>query len=71
MTDSAAPCFLRGTSVLTSQGETSVEKLAVGDLVVTAKGPAIKWIGRWHFKKDGQSRWPKTLLPVRVSRFAL
>ncbi len=69
----APVCFLRGTSVLTSHGETSVEKLVIGDLVVTAKSTAlpVKWIGRQHFKKDAGSSWPKALLPVRVSRVAL
>jgi hypothetical protein len=66
-------CFLRGTSILTSHGEAPVEKLAVGDLVVTSKGMPlpVKWIGQQHFEKDAGSTWQKTVLPVRVSRFAL
>jgi hypothetical protein len=70
----AAPvCFLRGTSILTSLGATRVEDLAVGDLVVTAKGASlpIKWIGRQHFNQDEGLRWDKAILPVRISRFAL
>src|SRR6476659_6040869 len=69
----APVCLLRGTSVLTSHGESAVEKLAIGDLVATAKATAlpVKWIGRQHFDKDAGSSWPKKLLPVRVSRFAL
>jgi hypothetical protein len=70
----AAPvCFLQGTSVLTSTGATRVEHLCVGDLVVTARGISlpIKWIGRQHFKQDDRTSWDKTILPVRISRFAL
>jgi hypothetical protein len=66
-------CFLRWTLVLTPEGEAPIETLDIGDLVATAKGTAlpVKWIGRQHFKKDAGSDWPKALLPVRVSRFAL
>ena len=69
----APVCFLRGTSILTSLGATRVEDLAVGDLVVTAKGTSlpIKWIGRQHFKQDAGLRWDKAILPIRISRFAL
>ena len=39
---------------------------------MTAKGAAlpIKWIGRQHFKQDEGLSWDKTILPVRISRFA-
>lgn len=41
-------CFLAGTMIRTPQGETAVDKLAIGDLVVTADGSAkpVKFIGR-------------------------
>src|SRR6476619_200771 len=69
----APVCFLRGTSILTSHGETRVEELAVGDLVVTAKGISlpIRCVGRQHFKQAAGSSWKKTILPVRISRLAL
>ncbi len=41
-------CFLAGTMIRTPDGETEIEKLAIGDLVVTADGAAkpVKFIGR-------------------------
>ncbi len=40
-------CYLRGTRVLTDQGEKAVEDLAIGDFLVTANGAvrALRWIG--------------------------
>jgi len=44
----AAPCYCRGTLIRTRCGEEPVEKLQLGDEVMTASGVArpIKWIGR-------------------------
>lgn len=41
-------CFLPGTLIRTANGEIAVDKLAIGDLVVTADGRAlpVKFIGR-------------------------
>lgn len=65
-------CFLKGTRVLTSRGEARIEDLRIGDLVKTMRGEdlPIKWIGRNTFRRSGAS-WPKTVVPIRVSRFAI
>jgi len=65
-------CFLRGTHILTPQGEVRIEDLRIGDLVEVVRGEAmpIKWIGRNTFKKSGSS-WPESIVPIRVSRNAI
>lgn len=42
-----APCFLTGTRIATPDGETPVEALEIGDLILTATGApvAVKWVG--------------------------
>ena len=65
-------CFLKGTRILTSRGEAQIEDLGIGDLVKTMRGEElpIKWIGRNTFRRSGAS-WPKRVVPIRVSRFAI
>ena len=40
-------CFLAGTMIATPAGETAIEDLAIGDLVLTADGHAapVRWVG--------------------------
>src|SRR4051812_29122091 len=73
MTNPNVPCFFRGTRISTDKGEIPVERISVGDLVVTERGSflPVKWIGRRRFKKDAASNWPKGFMPVRVTRRAL
>jgi Hint domain len=67
-------CFLRGTSILTAEGERKIEDLEVGDLLPTTFGGLrpIQWIGRYPIKKSDPSKpWVQTALPVRIARSAL
>ena len=72
VTIQAAPCFCRGTAILTDRGEVAVEDLTIGDAVVTHAGPAarIRWIGRRSFFGRFLAGRPN-LLPVRFHAGAL
>jgi hypothetical protein len=67
-----AVCYLRGTHILTPTGETRVETLKIGDLVVTRFGGIrpIKWIGRQTFERDAIAGDRETL-SVRIRAGAL
>jgi hypothetical protein len=60
-------CYVRGTRILTPGGETLIEDLRPGDLVMTRdNGPqTIRWIGCSSAKADGK------LAPVRFARGSL
>jgi hypothetical protein len=67
-------CFLRGTKILTTEGERKIEDLAVGDLLPTTFGGLrpVQWIGRYPRKKSDPSKpWVKDALPIRIARSAL
>ena len=70
----AGNCFLKGTRILTADGERKIEELAMGDLLPTMFGGLrpVQWIGRYPFKKSDPSKaWVKEALPVRIARSAL
>ena len=67
-------CFLKGTKILTAEGERKIEDLAIGDLLPTMFGGSrpIQWIGRYSRKKSDPSKpWVKDALPIRIARSAL
>jgi hypothetical protein len=68
-----AACFLRGTRLLTPDGERKIEDLRIGDLLMTLSGEAkpITWIGRRVYRRSTDSRYPESVLPVRVAKGAL
>ncbi len=69
-----ANCFLKGTKILTADGERKIEDLAIGDLLPTMLGwpRPVQWIGRYSIKKSDPSKgWVKDALPVRIARSAL
>ena len=66
-------CFLKGTKILTAEGERKIETLAIGDLLPTMFGGLrlVQWIGRYPLKKSDPSKpWAKEALPVRIARSA-
>jgi hypothetical protein len=70
-TDITVPCFLPGTHILTDIGEVLVEKLRVGDSIVTQSGHARRlcWIGHGRALATRGQRGPAT--PVIVRKGAL
>ena len=64
-------CFVKGTRVATPNGTTPVEKLAAGDLVLTASGEhaPVKWIGHRHLTVSAYPR-REMAAPVRIAQDA-
>jgi hypothetical protein len=72
ITEDNQPCFCRGTLIRTPRGQKRVEKLKIGDKVMTRSGVArpVKWIGRRSYA----SRFimgRKDILPVCIKAGAL
>ena len=66
------PCFTAGTLIMTSRGEVRVEKLAVGDLVLTVDHglQPIRWIGS-RCLDAAELRASPHLLPIHIAAGAL
>jgi Hint domain len=63
-----ASCFLKGTRILTAQGERPIEELCSGDLIATDSGlRPVQEIVRWIYPQP----WPRSVRPVRISKNAL
>jgi hypothetical protein len=65
-------CFLKGTRILTPEGEVAIEDLSIGDEVVTVASGVqpIKWIGRQSFRRSGR-RWLRSVNPIRIAANAI
>lgn len=71
---SGVDCFIRGTHILTQDGECRVEDLTEGQLVLTTKGEykPVTWIGRRLIQLDGLSEEDRrALLPVVIRQGAV
>ena len=60
-------CFLEGSTLATPAGEVAVERLAAGDLVLTASGGAasVQWVGHRRIDCTRQTQ-PENVWPVRI-----
>ena len=66
-----APCFATGTRIKTVRGDIEVEKLVVGDFVITGSGQhrRIRWIGSRTVEPSRYSP-PELANPVRIRAHA-
>jgi len=71
VTSPDAPCFRAGTAIATPEGETAVETLKIGDMVLTAQGDAVpvRWLGVRQV--DLRFSDPVRNQPVRIMAGAL
>ena len=62
------PCFAQGTMIRTQRGEVAVERLKVGDKVVTASGKRqpIRWLGSSTVDCLSHPE-PRAVLPIRIA----
>jgi len=68
---STAPCYCRGTLILTELGERAVEDLQIGDRLATQGGlRPTKWVGRRSYDPRF-IRSQRTVLPIVVTAGAL
>jgi Hint domain len=66
------PCYRAGTRLRTPHGETAIENITPGDLLISADGKevAVKWVGWRHITIAAEpERW--SVLPIRIARDAI
>ncbi len=67
-----ATCYLRGTNIVTAQGEMAIEAIKIGDLVATRSAGLhpVRWVGRQSFS-NRFVRNNHTKIPVHIRAGAL
>ncbi len=62
-----AVCYVAGTRILTDRGEVEVEKLSLGDTLVTASGAhrPVRWLG-WRRVDCARHPQPLAVWPIRI-----
>lgn len=70
--DQVVPCFCAGTLIQTQNGQVAVEKLSVGDMILTQDNglQPIRWIGSTRVSAEMLARNPH-LRPIRIKAGAL
>jgi hypothetical protein len=70
--EAVAPCFARGTRLLTPLGYVPVETLKPGDPIVTAKGDTrpVRWVGHCIVDLCAHSR-PAAVQPIKFTQGSL
>lgn len=70
--DQVVPCFCAGALIQTQNGQVPVEKLSVGDMILTRDNglQPIRWIGSTRISTDTLKRNPN-LRPIRIKAGAL
>jgi len=71
LSPASPPCFMAGTSILTTDGEIAVEDLKVGMMLLTNEGKALpmRWLG--HSTVSTRFTDPLRVLPIRIEAGAL
>ncbi len=72
-TPGGAACFLRGTSILTPEGERTIESIETGDMIVTADGRVqrVLWATRRSIARIAGQTWKSDVLPIRIAKDAI
>jgi len=66
-------CFVRGTLILTTEGEKKIEELRIGDELVTGSAARrkVKWIPKQIFRRAPGRVWSYWVAPVAIEKDAI
>jgi hypothetical protein len=68
----SAFCLLTGTRITAENGLVEIEKIQIGDRVLTHRGvyATVRWIGRMWFDKTPGEPWRSGVMPVKITASA-